>query len=231
MTTAVMNDQLAMLMHDLRSPLATVHRYTQLLLRQAEGRQGEVPGLSQSLRHIQDAAWRLERLVDQLAGTPTVPCAGKVNLVELAHRIAAQSEPQAGFPTRVMVLSDGVSELVGNWDTTALERLLGNLLDNALKYSAADLPVVVMLRREGTWAILAVADRGIGIPSVDLSNVFEPGYRARNAADLAPGRGIGLSGVRDIVQAHRSFISVDSQEGVGTTVTVRLPLPELKELC
>jgi signal transduction histidine kinase len=230
MTTAEMNDRTEILVHDLRNPLATVHRYTELLLRQADRCQGQVPGLSQSLRHIQDAAWRLERLVDQLSGVPTAPGAGRLNLVELAHRIAAQSEPQAGFPRRVVVLSD-MSQPVGDWDTTALERLLGNLLDNALKYSPADRTVVVTLRREGAWAILAVADRGIGIPSVDLSNVFEPGYRARNAADVAPGTGIGLAGVRDIVQAHGGRIAIDSEEGVGTTVTVRLPLPELEELC
>jgi two-component system phosphate regulon sensor histidine kinase PhoR len=228
----VTSDHWTMLIHDLRNPLATVHGYTQLLLRHDAERSSEVPGLGESLRHIQDAAARIERLVDQLATTPHLtgnqPRAlprSLTDLVQLARRMAAQSQPAAGKSDRVTVLP-AVSELIGCWDATSLERLLGNLLDNALKYSPANGPVVVTLRSAGGWAVMSVADQGIGIPPADLPKVFDRGYRAATAVSKAPGRGIGLAAVQSIVHAHGGTISIDSEEGVGTTVTVRLPLAE-----
>jgi len=228
----VTSDHWTMLIHDLRNPLATVHGYTQLLLRHDAERNSEMPGLGESLRHIQDAAARMERLVDQLATTPQVtgnhPRAlpwSLTDLVQLARRMAAQSQPAAGRADRVTVLP-AVRELIGFWDTTGLERLLGNLLDNALKYSPADRPVVVTLRCAGRWAVLSVADQGIGIAPADLPRVFDRGYRAGTAVGKAPGREIGLAAVQSIVQAHGGTISIDSEEEVGTTVTVRLPLAQ-----
>jgi two-component system OmpR family sensor kinase len=221
----VTSDHWTMLIHDLRNPLATVHGYTQLLLRHDAERNSEMPDLGESLRHIQDAAARMERLVDQLATTPRALPWSLTDLVQLARRMAAQSQPAAGGPDRVMVLST-VRELIGFWDTTSLERMLGNLLDNALKYSPADRPVVVTLRCAGKWAVLSVADQGIGIAPADLPRVFERGYRAATVVGQAPGQGIGLAAVQNIIRAHDGTISVDSQDGIGTTVTVRLPLAQ-----
>ena len=78
--------------------------------------------------------------------------------------------------------------------------------------------------REGEWAVLAVRDRGIGIPAADLPRIFERYHRAANAAGQFAGTGIGLAGARQIVEQHGGAIAVESAEGAGSTFTVRLPL-------
>jgi signal transduction histidine kinase len=218
----------AMLMHDLRNPLATVHGYTQLLLLNTAEQDSQTPGLGEGLRHIRDAALRLERLLDQLAAVPELardrakpPQRGRTDLVQVARQIAAQSQPAADSRDRVMVVP-ACAELWGEWDLTALERVLGNLLDNALKYSAANRTVVVGIRSHGNRAVITVRDQGIGIPSAELPRVFELGFRASNAGP-GRGRGIGMTAVRSIVHELDGTISVDSHEGLGTTVTVEIP--------
>ncbi len=75
-------------------------------------------------------------------------------------------------------------------------------------------------------AVLAVQDQGIGIPAADLPHVFERFYRARNVSGRTPGTGLGLAGARQIVEQHGGTIAVESREGAGSTVTIRLPLGE-----
>lgn len=109
---------------------------------------------------------------------------------------------------------------------------MANVLGNALKYSRPGSPVVLSTEREGRWTVLRVRDRGAGIPAGDLAripagelaSVCEPFYRASNVAHRFPGSGLGLASVRRVVEAHGGSISVDSEVGVGTTITLRLPL-------
>jgi signal transduction histidine kinase len=120
------------------------------------------------------------------------------------------------------------SDLVGVWDRSRLERVIQNLLDNAIKYSPPGSQIEVGIRREddpdGTaWAVLSVRDEGIGIPVGDLPRIFERFHRAGNVSGT-PGAGVGLSGARQIVEQHGGTISVASIENQGSTFTIRLPL-------
>jgi signal transduction histidine kinase len=119
-------------------------------------------------------------------------------------------------------------ELVGHWDATRLERVLSNLLDNALKYSPAGGDVVLRVCRETqgevAWAVLEVSDQGVGIPAAEHARIFERFGRAKNVVGRIPGTGIGLAAVRQIVQQLGGTIDVESVEGVGSTFRVRLPL-------
>jgi signal transduction histidine kinase len=217
-----MSDDWAMLLHDLRTPLATVSVYTRLALRDVSNSEHPGPGLQQRLRTIQEAALRIEHLVDQLDDTPGAPANAGVDLVELTQRIAASAP-------RVKVMSE-MHELQGDWDQTGLERVLTNLMENAQKYSPQDEPVIVTLRSTRRWAVVRVVDKGIGIPAADLLHVFERGFRASNAPRRAHGHGLGLAAVKRIVRAQGGSIGVESREGFGTTVTVRLPLQQPQEL-
>ncbi len=76
----------------------------------------------------------------------------------------------------------------------------------------------------GTWAVMEVQDHGLGIPAVDLPHIFERYHRAANTVGRIGGSGIGLAGVKQVVEQHGGTISAASEEGVGTTMTVRLPL-------
>jgi signal transduction histidine kinase len=88
--------------------------------------------------------------------------------------------------------------------------------------------VEIRLDREagpaGPQAVLTVRDPGIGIPAADLPRVFEQFHRADNVAERIPGAGIGLTSAAQIIAAHGGTIAVESQEGVGSTFTARLPL-------
>jgi signal transduction histidine kinase len=113
--------------------------------------------------------------------------------------------------------------VIGDWDGPRLRRVLDNLLSNAIKYSPAGGEVVVTLAADGDSAVLRVRDQGLGIPAEDLPHIFERFRRARNAAEIV-GTGLGLSGARQLVEQHGGTIQVESQEGAGSTFTVRLPL-------
>jgi signal transduction histidine kinase len=100
---------------------------------------------------------------------------------------------------------------------------VGNVLDNALKYSERDQSVVVTVYEDDNWAVLAVRDEGVGIAPDDLPRVFERFYRGRNAAEQAAGTGLGLAVARQIVEQHRGSVWIESRPGAGTVVTLRLP--------
>jgi two-component system, OmpR family, sensor kinase len=123
----------------------------------------------------------------------------------------------------------GVSELVPSsveGDEDRLKQLLVILLDNAIKYTPADGTVSVGLTRNGSHAVVTVADTGVGIPADQIPRVFERFYRADPARARDPGgSGLGLAIARWIVQQHGGEITVASELGQGTTVSVRLPAP------
>jgi two-component sensor histidine kinase len=106
-----------------------------------------------------------------------------------------------------------------------LARMLDNLLSNAVKYTPAGGSVTLAAARDGDWAVLSVADTGIGIPGPEQGSLFNRFFRASNAVDLAiPGSGLGLGIVRTIISNHHGDIGIESAEGASTTVTVRIPL-------
>lgn len=76
----------------------------------------------------------------------------------------------------------------------------------------------------GAWAVVRVSDQGVGIPTVDLPHIFERFHRAGNVAGRIDGTGVGLASARHNIEQHGGAISVHSEEGAGTTVTIRLPL-------
>jgi two-component system, OmpR family, sensor histidine kinase SenX3 len=102
--------------------------------------------------------------------------------------------------------------------------VIGNLLENAVRYSPDGGEILLRVDGEGAAARLAVKDSGIGIPADAIPRLFQPYFRHDEAKQLAPdGMGIGLFVTRQIVLAHGGDISVESKEGQGTTFTVILP--------
>ena len=147
-----------------------------------------------------------------------------------------------GLAQTVMRQYDGVSErywfhcetsmpsLTGIWDPGRLERVIDNLLSNAMKFTPAGGDVTLSIGREADWAVLSVEDHGVGIPAADLPHVFERFWRASNVTGRIAGSGLGLSGARGIIEQHGGTISVDSVEGDGSTFMLRLPLPAEDQL-
>ena len=230
MTTLTVRDQIRtlQLIHDIQSPLSAVRGYAQLLRRRLANDRAEAADVEDGLRRIEESAARVGRLLDQFAESSAPESGGRVNreptdLVLLARRVAAESEAAASNGGRVVVLP-AVTELVGCWDVVRLERMLANLIGNALKYNRDGRPVVVTVQPAGDSAMLSVADQGVGIPGAELARVFERGYRASNVASEVDGLGLGLAGAKEAVTELSGAIDLQSHESIGTTVTVRLPL-------
>ena len=109
-------------------------------------------------------------------------------------------------------------------DAERLQRVLENLVNNAIKYSPEGGAVEVSVARDGQHAVLCVRDHGIGISPDALPRVFDRSYRAPEATAHAPGLGLGLSIAAQVVAKHQGTISAAPAEGKGTSVVVRLPL-------
>ncbi|MGI8687421.1 MAG: PAS domain-containing sensor histidine kinase [Thermomicrobiales bacterium] len=219
--------------HDLKTPLTTIKGSVQLLGRQAR-RSGtdEMARALPRLQAIDDATTRTIGMIDDLLDAARMrgghaldlECA-TTDFIALTRGIAAAQKQRAGG--RRIVVETDATEIIGQWDARRLDRVLENLLANACKYSPEGSVITVTLTRAtdnaGTWAVLTVADRGIGIPAADLPHIFERFYRARNVQRVE-GFGIGLVGVKQIVEQHGGTIAITSAESEGTTVVVRLPL-------
>lgn len=218
--------------HDLKTPLTGVQGLAQL----ARRRLGRLPlpetaPILEHLNGIDAGTRRMARLIDELVDITRLQVGGLLelhvwptDLVALAHAVVAQQQGTTGHH---LVVDAAQPELVVAVDADRIERVLSNLIGNAVKYSPGGGEITVRVTQEDAaddrWAVLVVRDTGLGIPAADLPHVFERYYRAVNVRGRAPGTGIGLASVRQIVEQHGGDVTVQSQEGVGTTVTVRIP--------
>jgi two-component system sensor histidine kinase KdpD len=108
-------------------------------------------------------------------------------------------------------------------DPVWIQKLLGNMLENAAKYSSAGQPIFISAELRGPMVACSVADRGSGIDPMEQSLIFDKFYRARNRAHHTPGTGMGLAICRAIAEAHGGTMSVTSQPGHGSVFTFTLP--------
>lgn len=224
------DDFLSAIAHDLRTPLTTVKGRVQILQRRLD-RQGiiEPETLRLDLERIGSSANRMMALITDLLdvanieiGRPLKLDRHPTDLVALAEQVAAEHRPENG--RQVIKVRTETESLVGSWDPTRIDRVLSNLLSNALKYSPGGGTITLELAREGDEAVVRVCDEGIGIPEEDLPRIFDRFRRGQNVTGRIPGTGIGLAAVREIVTHHGGTVQVQSTERAGTTFTVRLPL-------
>jgi signal transduction histidine kinase len=227
------DDFLAFASHDLKSPLTAIKGTADVLERRA--RRSTEPEALRSvelLERISQTATRMAGLIDQILDVAQLRAGQQLqlereptNLVTLAHRIVRDFQLST---SHVIVVESAETELLGDWDAARVERVISNLVNNSIKYSPTGSDITLALCREngGTeaWAVLDVCDHGVGIPDDELPRVFDRFYRGRNVVGKVHGTGIGLAGVRQIVEQHGGRISVASTDGGGTTVSVRFPL-------
>ena len=121
------------------------------------------------------------------------------------------------------VNNDISPEAIVSADRSHLYNILNNLVENAVKYSGAEVEINAAAREKEGFVELSVCDNGFGIPSGDVKHVFKRFYRGKALAGEQPGMGLGLAYVKLLVEAHGGDISVDSTEGRGTCFTIKLP--------
>jgi len=221
---------LAAASHDLRNPLAAICSAASLLDMTLQ-RKGAVPPerLASCIAHIGSASRRMTALIDAFLDVARLQTGRQlelerrsVDLVPLVREIVQECQ-QTSARHRIELEVPG--SLVTQADAARLQRTIGNLIGNAIKYSPEGGEVRVQLSQEGPSGILlSVRDHGLGIPQADLERVFHRFERGTNVAGRIAGTGIGLATARQVIEAHGGRIEIESAPGAGTTVQVRLPL-------
>lgn len=214
-----------MLCHQLCTPLSVIALSTDLLKRHLKQLSDEHQS---HLDHIQGAVKQISQLVDEVllfdqSESMKLQCEPRsLNLDQFCREVVAQMQIVAGTQKIICFLSQGHGADVA-LDPKLLQPVLINLLSNAIKYSPPSQPITVTLNCQPEQAIFEVKDAGIGIPAADIPHLFESFYRGSNVSTI-PGTGLGLALVQLFVGLHEGEITVNSQVGVGTTFTLRLPL-------
>ena len=214
--------------HELRTPLAAIIGYTETLA--DGGAPVDAPTTKRFLATILREAMRMLSLVEDLMVLSRVEAekhdqpAETVDLSGLMARVVAEVTSIAGKDRVVLTKVAPGAFVLG--DAGQLEQLLRNLIDNALKYGAPDVPVEVSLARDesGDALRLAVRDHGTGIAPEHLPHLTRRFYRVDAGRSRASGgTGLGLAIVKHIVERHRGELAITSATGEGTEVSVRLP--------
>jgi PAS domain S-box-containing protein len=212
--------------HELRTPLTSIMGYVELL----RDDNGVGPDAGHFAEVIERNALRLLRLVGDLLFLSRMQ-SGKLtmefrdaDLADIAASAVEELRPEARRKHIHLSLT-ATSVPVLALDPTRMAQLLGNLISNAVKFTPAGGKVDVRVGMEENKAVLTVTDSGIGIPAADREVIFERFFRTAEATQQAiPGTGLGLTITKAIVEAHHGTISVDSDEGRGSTFTVHLPI-------
>jgi heavy metal sensor kinase len=214
--------------HELRTPITIIRGQLEVALFTAQTAEqyrdaivmalGDVERLSQIVRAL--------LLLSQAETGQVVLQLQRLDLCETARNITEQFEiPAEGAGIHISFQSAG-GNCVGEFDRVQIERMLSNLISNAVKFTPPGGEVRVSVGRAGDQAEIIVADTGQGIAPEHLPHIFDRFYRVRGKEDQASpekGLGLGLSFVNWIVKAHQGTIDVPSERAKGTTFTVRLP--------
>ncbi|HEY0643591.1 MAG TPA: HAMP domain-containing sensor histidine kinase [Nocardioides sp.] len=223
-------DMVITLAHELRNPVSVLWTHLELLDRDP----AVVAPARESLAAMDRAARRIEQMVEDLMALATVSDPHRatsrepVDLSEVAREccaFVATTAEQSDLELR-STIADG---LVVTGEAAGLQRVVSNLLSNALKYSPAGGRVTLTLEPlavdDEDGVRLTCADTGIGIAAADVDHVFTPFFRSGDtAARQRPGTGLGLAITEQVVKRHHGTIDVRSELGAGTTFTVWLPL-------
>ena len=215
--------------HELKTPVAVIQAYTDLLLRRAE-RAGDEANLD-ILQRIGDQADRMLGLIDQLldiqrleAGLFTLE-PSRFDLAALAIRVGEEAEATARAEGVTVATYSDPPRIPIVADRRRVEEVLQNLIQNAVKYTRAGSKVEVRVRESRGRAIVSVRDRGVGILPEEQERVFERFYQGRNRLGAGHvGLGLGLYISREIVRRHGGEIWLESAPEKGSTFHFSLPL-------
>jgi two-component system, OmpR family, sensor histidine kinase SenX3 len=227
---AIRTDFVANISHEMKTPVGAM-----AVLAEAIADSDDIVTMRRLASKMVVEAHRVSSAIDDLLELSRIEIGGAdadVVAVELVVHEAMQRCAEPARQRGLRLLFDHAA-LHGRaqGDSRQLVSALTNLLDNAIKYSAPDLRdgaerdvVRIVARSVGSWIDVAVIDRGVGIPARDLDRIFERFYRVDRARSRdTGGTGLGLAIVRHVATNHRGEVSATSQEGEGSTFTLRIP--------
>ena len=211
--------------HDLKNPLTLVGGYANMMLRMDVVRQNS--DLKEMASEIEGAGADMLEMIGNMLDVlrfqnSVILDTGRVDLNIIVDNVVSSYQPLASAKDTTLEFNTQFSEVPINADTKLIQRVVENLVSNAIKYSPNDSQIVVVADCQDGKAILTVEDNGYGIPEYDLPMLFDPFYRSESTSEKAEGTGLGLSVTKEIVEQHGGRITVDSREGKGTLFTVIL---------
>jgi two-component system OmpR family sensor kinase len=210
---------LANVSHELRTPLARIKVAMELI-------DAPDPGVRRRLSTIAEEVDELDRLIADVLTASRLDLAAlplrKVH-IDLAALIDRSRQRVLALDPGLRVDASVEPGLSVDADDGLLSRAVDNLLDNARKYGNGS-SIEVTATRDGEQAVLAVRDRGPGIPEQDLGRVFEPFFRGEGAPALAAGFGLGLALASRVAEAHGGAARAQNAEGGGARIELRLPI-------
>lgn len=218
----------AMVTHELHTPLATIMGYAELLANQAQG-QFSVRQQQEFLDIIQEKGESLARIVNDLLDLSRIESGQTLTLERSVFRLDEALEQVVAQQYRTddrhrfeVALDGGPLEVPG--DRGRIVQVLENLLSNAVKYSPDGGRVGVAAERRDGFCRVTVEDEGVGMTPPQVAKVFDRFYRVDSSDTAIRGTGLGLSIAKHIVEAHGGKIWVQSEAGIGTVVRFTLPL-------
>lgn len=215
--------------HDLNTPIAAIEGYLSMILDEKIV-PVEDPKAKEYLQRVYESSKRLAALVEDLLNVSRIEQGRLVvthqplDFQELVEQIVKEWEMKAkeqGLSLRFIPSPQALSKIYA--DPNRLSQVVTNLISNAIKYSSRG-EIKISLKEEGGNIIFEVADQGVGISKKDLVHLFEKFYRVSSQpVKGVPGTGLGLYITKAIVELHGGTISVESEEGKGSTFRVTLP--------
>jgi signal transduction histidine kinase len=217
----------SMASHEFRTPLTIIDGHAQRLIKLKD--RMPTDEINERARKVRGAVLRITHLIDNLLNTSRLFDGGaglyfrseEINVATLLHEvsqlhreIAPGSQIVERFPTEPL-------QMMG--DPKLLFQVFSNLVSNAIKYSPNGGPIEISAGIETEQVVVAIEDHGIGVPANDLDRLFERYHRGSNVSGIV-GTGVGLYLVKMVVDLHGGSITVNSQEGEGTRITVGLPI-------
>jgi signal transduction histidine kinase len=220
---------LAAMAHDIRTPIFSIMGYSQLLLQRPDMSEEHTLSMLQTIersaRHISEMVNDLLELSRFSTGRVQLEHQS-VDLPTLIEEAIEQLELQA--TTKMIDVNLNINNSIPaiEADPARLKQAILNLIDNAIKYNRPNGSVDITLTCNESSVELSVHDTGSGIPSDELDSIFDSFYRIHDSEHDEGGIGLGLTIVRQIIEAHNGKIRVESELGVGSTFSLRLPLKD-----
>lgn len=220
-------DFIRAMVHDLRTPLSALLGYATVL--HDRGDRLTDAQRTQAASGVVKQGERLQRMIGEVLDAGKAEAGGDLDrapvdilaLLGETREVVEQAAASRGTPRKIQLVAPAEPVIVGA-DEEALRHVFTNLVENAVKYSPPDSPIILGLELSGTEAVVHVTDHGEGIPADQLPHVFER-FR-QSGQNRAGGVGLGLYIVRALTQAHGGRVWVSSTVGEGTTFSIGLPL-------
>lgn len=207
--------------HELRTPLALMQAQVELFCAEHPDTDADTAGLLGLLQEQTERMTHMTKTLLEMSELRSVPCNDEIDLAPMIEEVLTDLAPLAEEKD-IMLASEGEAQIIGS--DTLIYRLLFNLAENAIRYSAPSSTVQISTQDEGGRVLLRVRDQGLGIPEQYQTSIFQPFFRVDKSRSRAYGGvGLGLALVWEIAALHGGSIEVEESSESGTTMLVTLP--------